>query len=441
MEIIYPYEILNYFLHNIKYLNIIFFLFMFYKIFYERIMYINIYILYIIFPTMIFFGKSFILYMANFIENDYLNFYSKILLFLLYNFIILINLRLIYDWREHLKNFLSLIKLISKIFNPIKYTYPSFQNARTLKTKVKQTKPQSNQNLRANKRVILDSLIVYSSTNKKVDLYEDNKKRGGEALLYETTDGYLAKIFHKNNINLEYKKDIIQKLKNMNFSNSIITPTEILFDEKQNFIGYMMPKKEGIELGKLLLKKVTDYFPKYKLIDIIDLSISITKAFEEIKSKSIVVGDINPRNILVKNKDNIFIIDTDSFQINKPSHAYMEEYRRPKYRNKDISSYMRTYKDDCYAVTTIIFQLLHFGLLPYGGTDEESLKEAKYVFNPYYPEKNLIKNKVLINAHNRLSHDLKIAFRDVFKYDKSVLISTLKTHLQAYRQMLSEVQN
>jgi DNA-binding helix-hairpin-helix protein with protein kinase domain len=240
---------------------------------------------------------------------------------------------------------------------------------------------------------------------------------------------------------MEHKKSVVEVLHKVKFSNSIVTPKEILYDENQSFIGYTMPKQDGVELGKLLIGKVTDYFPEYTLIETLDIALSIIKIFEETKAKKVVVGDVNPRNILVANKDNVYLIDTDSFQLGEnPSLAYMEEYRRPRHRGKSIQSYLRKYSDDCFAVATMIFQILHFGLLPYGGNDEQSLNESTYIFNPYYPEKNLTTNQVLIKAHNRLSENLKLAFRDIFKNDKYVVISTLKEHILAYKNMLLEVQ-
>ncbi|WP_428025524.1 hypothetical protein, partial [Arcobacter sp.] len=142
-----------------------------------------------------------------------------------------------------------------------------------------------------------------------------------------------------------------------------------------------------------------------------------------------------------KDKDTIFLIDCDSFQLNSLSPAYMEEYRRPRHRNKNILSYRRNYKDDCFAVVTIIFQLLHYGLMPYGGTDEESLSKSTYVFHSYYPDKYLVKQEVLIRAHNRLSSDLKRVFRDIFSFDKTVLISTFKQYLIAYKEILIKSTN
>ncbi|WP_419763952.1 MAG: hypothetical protein ACNI28_09155 [Arcobacter sp.] len=461
MEIIYLHEIFNYFLHYIKNINIFFFffVFIFYKTFYERIIYANIFILYIIFPTLIFFGKYTNSYIASFIEQEYINLYLKITTFLIFNFIVFISWRFIKDWKEHFLNLWDLMKFLFKVFSfiwiykPKQIKQPLQQANRqtiTNQTQVKkqvsqpQTKPTQKKpnKLKISKRKILDSFEVYTQSNIKIELYDDNKKRGGEALVYDVKGSRsLAKIFHKGNIDLNYKENVVKQLQKLYFSKSIVTPKEILYDGNNSFIGYSMPKKKGVELGKLLIAKVTDFFPNYTLIDTLDIAISITKIFEETKDKKVIVGDVNPRNILVANKDEVYLIDTDSFQVgNKPSLAFMEEYRRPKYRGINIQNYLRIYKDDCFAVATIIFQLLHYGLLPYGGNDEKSLQDSLYIFNPFYPEKNIVTQQVLIKAHNRLSTDLKLTFRDIFKNDKSVLISTLKKHLLTYRNMLLEVQ-
>jgi DNA-binding helix-hairpin-helix protein with protein kinase domain len=297
------------------------------------------------------------------------------------------------------------------------------QQKTTPKPKPKKTTKQVKKPV---KNTFLNSFGVYTSTNQRLNINADKSCGGGEATIHESEDGDYAKIFN-NQVDIKHKKSIVEVLHKAKFSNSIVTPKEILYDDKQNFIGYTMPKQDGVELGKLLIGKVTDYFPEYTLIETLDIALSVIKIFEETKARKVVVGDVNPRNILVANKDNV-------------SLAYMEEYRRPRHRGKSIQSYLRKYSDDCFSVATIIFQLLHFGLLPYGGSDEQSLNESIYIFNPYYPEKNLTTNKVLIKAHSRLSENLKLAFRDIFKNDKYVLISTLKEHILAYKNMLLEVQ-
>jgi serine/threonine protein kinase len=295
-------------------------------------------------------------------------------------------------------------------------------------------KPKSNI-----KKAFLKSFGVYTSTNKKLNINADKTCTGGEATIHDSEDGSYAKIFN-NDVDLEYKKTIVEELNKMKLSNSIVTPKELLFDKNKNFIGYTMKKKEGIELGKLFLPRGMQHFPNYTLVDIIDLCITIINTYTEVHKQSIIVGDVNPRNILVYDKNNVSIIDSDSFQIGQPSPAYLEEYRRPRYYKKNILSYMRSKRDDTYSITILVFQLLIYGIHPYGGNDEKSIQEAKYIFNLYYPNKHLVTDKVLVKAYSRLSSNLKKLFYDVFKNDKYVLISTLKKNLQSYKQMVLKVQ-
>lgn len=437
----------------------------FYTFFRERFKYMNLYILYLLFPLLVFVGKHIFFYTYLFlveehIELDYIKIVINTIKFIIYNLLLLISWRFFIDYKDLfsdawivLKQIFKLLVIVWKFLFKSKPVQPQapmkaqYNQVNQVKSKPKQpvnkqTKPKQKRTRKpkSNGKQKLNTKEVYSSIGQKIDLYVDNNKRGGEAFVYEASDGSFAKVFHSN-IDLDYKKEVVTKLQNIAFSNSIVKPLDSLYDDRKNFIGYSMERKEGVELGKLFLTKITDYFPTYNLIDTVDLAISIVKIFEEIKQNSIVVGDVNPRNILIKNKNTVFLIDCDSFQINKPSPAYMEEYRRPKYRNKNILSYRRNYKDDCFAVATIVFQLFHYGLMPYGGTDEQSLLESKYIFHSYYPDKYLVKKEVLIRAHNRLSSDLKKIFRDIFSLDKTVVISTLRKHLQTYKQILIKSTN
>jgi len=459
----YIQDMLNYFLASLSEYRIVFLvmIYLFYKSFYERLMYLNLYIIYLLFPIFIVLNQAIPFYAPRYIDTKHLELFVFISNFLTYNFIILTLWRFIVDIRASLLNIWKLIKLllraiviIFKFFftsKPIQPQVPlkaQYRQQKQVKSKPKQTtkkqtKPRQKRAKKpiASKRKLLDTIEVYSSIGQKLDLYADTNKKGGEAEIYDVTDDSLAKIFHKK-IDLKYKEDIVEKLIKINFSDSVVKPIEALYDKNQNFIGYSMEKKEEcIELEKIFLGKITDFFPKYTLIDKIDLAITIIEAYQDIHKESVIAGDINGSNVLVSNKDTIFIIDSDSFQIGKPSPAYKDQYRRTRHLSKHILDYMRTRKDDNFAITMLVFQLIHQGRYAYGGTDEESLVNAEYIFNPYYPNKNIETNKVLIRIHNNLSLELKKAFRDVFKYDRSIVISTLKEHLLAYKQILLEVQN
>jgi hypothetical protein len=65
----------------------------------------------------------------------------------------------------------------------------------------------------------------------------------------------------------------------------------------------MMCYAKGVELGELFLPNgLSNTFPKYNLIDLIDLSVTIIQAYQSIHKESIICGDISFRNILVNSK-------------------------------------------------------------------------------------------------------------------------------------------
>lgn len=480
IEMIDPIDVLAYFLNNLKNLHIFFVLliFFFYKKTYDFFDYMKQYILYILFIVIVIFGDLLSSTVENQLNDEKLfNIFNIIYYFLIYNILVEISIIIIINYAEFFTNIWSLIKfIIMLVFRPIISLINFFdknlfkpspiisnttvvasppQNAqakhvspKTIRSKPispnpivvpnVHKKPQIKQVVTKSRDSSLNILGVYTSTNKKIDLNAKHINKGGEALIHETykKSASIAKIFNNKAIDLKEKETVLKKLQNANLSNSVVTPNELIYNQDKSFIGYTMKRKDGIELGLILVKKITDYFPNYTLIDVIELCITLINVFKSINNESIIVGDINPRNILVKSKSTIYLIDVDSFQMGKPSPAYKEEYRRKKYYNKDIRSYMRSISDDAYAITTIIFQILHYGMLPYGGDDEESLKNAVYIFNPYYQTKYITKEKMLISAHLRLSQELKITFNDVFKKEKYVDISILKKQLQAYRRML-----
>ncbi len=259
--------------------------------------------------------------------------------------------------------------------------------------------------------------------------------RGGEAHIYAVSRKSLVKIYKANYATSE-KLETLKSLMGSNFSKNIVTPSAILNDEDENFIGYEMPKVKGVELGILFLPNgVMKNFPKYTLIDLVSLSLKILELFNIVHKESVIVGDINPRNILVESKDQVFLIDTDSFQINRPSGVGQAIYTHPKNIGKKYSSYMRTISDDTYALTMIVFQILHYGALPYGSSDVDELKRGVYLYSPNSVNNTNV-HPDLASSHHRLSAELKNYFYTQFDQKKYLPLKILQQSLESYKKTL-----
>ncbi|MDF1876121.1 hypothetical protein JHD48_10290 [Sulfurimonas sp. SAG-AH-194-I05] len=285
-----------------------------------------------------------------------------------------------------------------------------------------------------------NKIVLYNASGKVVKIDKDYFAKGGEANIHNISNRFIAKIYHQGKAT-NNKLDVAHKLINSNLPANVIVPTEVLYDENNNHVGYKMKRVSGIELGLLLLQNgIIKHFPKYNLLDVIELCITIVDTFKSINDESIICGDINPRNILVKDKRNISVIDVDSFQIGRPATTGLEEYTRQIHYGKSFDSYMRTVEDDAYAIATIIFQLLHKGAFPFGGTDTDSIQNGIYLYHPTNKNTHNVQAE-LVNTHHNLSYKLRVYFHTQFADKRYVSITKLLDLLYEYRQDVIDVKN
>lgn len=88
--------------------------------------------------------------------------------------------------------------------------------------------------------------MIYYRQNRQAVQLGNELAHGGEGAVYEVSDKTVAKIFFEPKPRYEKIKRFISK----GISNPhICTPTELLFDENNQFVGYIMPKAAGHDLA------------------------------------------------------------------------------------------------------------------------------------------------------------------------------------------------
>ncbi|MBP0014334.1 MAG: hypothetical protein J7545_02005 [Roseofilum sp. SBFL] len=202
----------------------------------------------------------------------------------------------------------------------------------------------------------------------------------GEGIIWKTNKpGFLAK---------EYKKTInpeqIQKL-NVMVDNppstqlqghvAIAWPQCVLENKSSKPVGFLMPEIRNsmtlIEVynPKLRNKKASGFNWNYLHIT----AYNIANIVHELHRKNYVICDIKPHNILVNDRAQASIIDTDSFQITDPKNLKIYrssmgsgEFTPPEMFNVDFKKVDRSEIQDRFGLAVIIWQLL-FGSHPFLG--------------------------------------------------------------------------
>lgn len=281
----------------------------------------------------------------------------------------------------------------------------------------------------------IEDKIVYTTSRVPIKL-ESKVAAGGEGIIYTTNTPYVAKIYKReNNTKRKYEKIKLMLSKKIECE-GVCYPVAALYNSNEEFVGYMMPKAKGKELQKSIFIKplFLKNFPNWKKRDTVELCITILEKIKYLHDRNIVMGDINPANILVVSSKEVYFVDTDSYQVeNFPCPVGTNNYTAPEIQRKHFSDFLRTMGNENFAVATLLFMIMLPGKPPYsqqGGEDpiNNIIKmDFSYPFGDSSNKKTPDGPWRYIWSH--LTYDLKKAFYNTFR--KGGDYSTEDTRLTA----------
>jgi len=221
---------------------------------------------------------------------------------------------------------------------------------------------------------------------------------GGEGGVYEITSpqkfkSSVAKILltHNRVIERRYKVDYMIKYppaetKDQAGHSFLIWPEHILFENNQ-FVGFLMPRAEGVTLEELSSTELGFYsYPRHNdklgqewqrfdrnrpdsMVLRLKLCSNIAKAIHTLhKSGQYVIGDLKPQNIMVLPNGLVSILDLDSCQIaDQTSVRFESKMNTPEFNPPEIPGMKKEMSWDLFIVGIIFYKLLS-GVHPFFGT-------------------------------------------------------------------------
>jgi DNA-binding helix-hairpin-helix protein with protein kinase domain/Tfp pilus assembly protein PilF len=201
---------------------------------------------------------------------------------------------------------------------------------------------------------------------------------GAEGEVYEIQDksDLVAKVYHEPPPPEKAEKLVVlSRLGNERLFNLSAWPVSTLRDAPDGeVVGFMMKKISQAEEVHALHspKSRLQKFPEASWAFLIYVAANIARAVAIIHEHGLVIGDVNPKNILVTRKATVYLLDVDSFQVSADGKTYrcdggFPEYTPPELQGVAFRDVDRAQEHDCFGVAAVIFQLLFMGRHPFSG--------------------------------------------------------------------------
>lgn len=253
---------------------------------------------------------------------------------------------------------------------------------------------------------------------------------GGEGSVYEGDRSTVVKILDKDHLTQHRKEKINLLVQHGIRATGICAPSAVVHNELGEFVGYAMPRAEGREFQRTIFnpKRFKEAFPKWGKQDLVEVCLAFLEEVIYLHSQNILLGDINPKNLMVDDKRRVFIIDADSWQLEGyPCPVGTPMFTAPSLLGTSYSERLRTMEDENFAIATMLFMILITGQFPYmrRGTDGDMVKlirEGNFAFQ--YENRN---------DRNQPDGDWKFMWSHVHKPVKDMFWHTFHKDGQRYR--------
>jgi TonB family protein len=222
---------------------------------------------------------------------------------------------------------------------------------------------------------------------------------GAEGEVYEIQDqiDLVAKVYHQPPPPEKAEKLVLlSRLGNERLFNLSAWPVTTLLDAPGGqVVGFVMKKISQAEEVHALHspKSRLQKFPEASWAFLIHAAANIARAVGAIHENGLVIGDVNPKNILVTRKATAYLLDVDSFQITVDGKTYrceggFPEYTPPELQGVAFRDVDRRRGHDCFGLAVVIFQLLFMGRHPYSGRYlgagemplERAIRESRFAY-------------------------------------------------------------
>ena len=292
---------------------------------------------------------------------------------------------------------------------------------------------------------------------------------GGEGSIYLTSrEELVAKIYLPKHLT----RQRLEKLQSMISANPEIEglcwPSALLYNSLEEWIGFLMPKAEGKELATTVFfsgrgdRNIKEM--GWSRRHLVTIAGNLASLFAEMHRKGILMGDINPRNFMVRPDCTVYFVDCDSYQFEdfscpvfSPLFLPPEIHERMRSTPGSQSAHIiRTPENELYSIAVLLFEVLFLGKAPYESrnTNNDDVIQAIIDGNFPYPYKGndedededepVQRTSILApvgtwrKIWSNLPHSVKTGFYNAFTKKDRLSASDWAKTMWDYRRMIEE---
>ena len=204
---------------------------------------------------------------------------------------------------------------------------------------------------------------------------------GGEGAAYAVDGDRVIKIFDRDHVTRHRQAKVEHFTSRSLHSEGICFPEAVVTNEAGEFVGYMMPRARGNEFRVIMNpRRFLKAFPGWTKADLVDVCISFLEKVSYLHSLNVIVGDINPKNVIVDEAKNVWMIDADSWQVEGyPCPVGTPMFTAASALGRPYAESLRTKEEELFAVATMLFMVLITGQFPYArsGSDGDIARLVK----------------------------------------------------------------
>lgn len=286
--------------------------------------------------------------------------------------------------------------------------------------------------------------ILYTDDEEEITL-TSLISTGAEGLVFCTQqDNWVAKVYHRGGITpLRWYK--LMKMRTLELeTDNLCWPCRLLFSRSHVPVGYLMKRAAGTTISRAFdgPDAMEKYFPSWTRLHVVVAAITFLRIMDYLHLHGVIVGDIQLKNAMIEDEDDLYLIDMDSVQIQDlPCPVGTEEFTRPELWDKSFVTFLRRPQDEDYSIAILVFSMLFCGQHPYAQRNGlEMLRDEMEVRSFPYTVDDSENDRIPLGGYDKIWDALTDELKDMFvrAFSKGELFDSSEwtVALENYRDQL-----